>query len=58
MTQIDIYRVKNSCMYIVVLSTRNRLSHHWKFDEPFGAWFHFERFLGTSVNRCEGRILG
>ena len=29
---------------------RNRLSHHQKFDEPFGARFHFERFLG---NRCQ-----
>ena len=19
-----------------------------KFDEPFGVWFHFERFLGTA----------
>jgi hypothetical protein len=24
-----------------------------------GVWFHFEKFLeGTSVDKCEGRILG
>ena len=28
---------------------RNRLSHHRKFDGPFGAWFHFERFFGEPV---------
>jgi hypothetical protein len=50
MTQVDIYRVKNSCMYIVALSTKNRLSHHWKFDEPFGAWSHFENFWREPVS--------
>ena len=29
-----------------------------KFDEPFGVWFHFERFLGIGVGRCEGRTFG
>ena len=29
-----------------------------KFDEPFGVRFHFERFLGTGVGRCEGRTFG
>jgi hypothetical protein len=29
-----------------------------KFDEPFGVWFRFERFLGTCVGRCEGRTFG
>jgi hypothetical protein len=29
-----------------------------KFDEPFGVRFHFERFLGTDVGRCEGHTLG
>ena len=29
---------------------RNRFSHHQKFDGPFGARFHFERFL---ENRCQ-----
>ena len=29
-----------------------------KFDEPFGVQFHFERFLGTNVDRCEGRTFG
>ena len=28
---------------------RNRLSHHQKFDGPFGAQFHFEKIFG---NRC------
>ena len=55
---IDIYRVKNSCMFIVVFvyQRRNRLSHHWKFDEPFGAWFHFllkDFFLGTMSGGME-----
>jgi hypothetical protein len=60
MTQVDIYRVKNSCMYIVALSTKEIGFHTTrKFDEPFGAWSHFENFLeGTSVDKCEGRILG
>ena len=29
---------------------RNRLSYYHKFDGPFGARFHFERFL---ENRCQ-----
>jgi hypothetical protein len=29
-----------------------------KFDEPFGVRFHFERFLGTGVGRCEGHTFG
>ena len=29
-----------------------------KFDEPFGPRFHFKRFLGTDVDRCEGPTLG
>ena len=29
-----------------------------KFDEPFGFWFHFERFLGIDVGRCEGHTFG
>jgi hypothetical protein len=29
-----------------------------KFDEPFGVRFHFERFLGTGIGRCEGRTFG
>ena len=29
-----------------------------KFDEPFGVRFHFERFLGTDVGRCEGHTFG
>jgi hypothetical protein len=33
-------------MYTMVTdsSTRDRLSHHQKFDEPFGVRFHFENF--------------
>jgi hypothetical protein len=29
-----------------------------KSVEPFGVRFHFERFLGTGVGRCEGRTFG
>ncbi len=29
-----------------------------KFNKPFGVQFHFERFLGTGVSRCEGHTLG
>jgi hypothetical protein len=29
-----------------------------KLDEPFGVRFHFERFLGTGVRRCEGHTFG
>ena len=48
------------CMYMMVTDTSTR---RWtltspKFDEPFGVRFHFERFLGTGVGRCEGRTFG
>jgi hypothetical protein len=29
-----------------------------KLKEPFSVRFHFERFLGTGVSRCEGRTFG
>jgi hypothetical protein len=49
-----------TCMYITVMDSSSK---RWtftlsKFDEPFGVWFHFERFLRTGVGWCEGRTLG
>jgi hypothetical protein len=33
-------------VYSGIVNQKNRLSHHWKFDEPFSAWSHFEKFFG------------
>ena len=37
---------------------KDGLSHYQKFDKLFSIWFHFKRFLGTDVSRCEGHTLG
>ena len=37
---------------------KDGLSHYQKFDKLFSIWFHFKRFLGTDVDRCEGHTLG
>jgi hypothetical protein len=36
-----------TCIYTMVTTHQqgDRLSHHQKFDKPFGGWFHFERFF-------------
>jgi hypothetical protein len=57
-------RVGNSWgFHVYVHDGYNASTKRWtltlpKFDEPFGARFHFERFLGTDVGRCEGHTLG
>ena len=48
------------CMYMMVTSVPIK---RWtltlpKFNEPFGAQFLFERFLGINVGWCEGHTLG
>jgi hypothetical protein len=50
----------HTCMYTMVMdsSTKRWTFTLTKFDEPFGARFYFERFLGTGVGWCEGRTLG
>jgi hypothetical protein len=47
-------------MYTMVtnVSTKRWTLTLAKFDEPFDVRFHFERFLGTGVGRCEGHTLG
>jgi hypothetical protein len=45
-------------VYTMDNSQRDGLSHLPKFDEPFGVRFHFEKFLGTDVDWCEGHTLG
>jgi hypothetical protein len=37
-------------VYSGIVNQKNRLSHHWKFDEPFGAWSHFENFWREPVS--------
>jgi hypothetical protein len=60
MTQINIYRVKNSCMYIVALSTKKIGFHTTGNLTSLSALGPIlKNFLGgTSVDKCEGRILG
>ena len=33
--------------WLQMYQRKDGLSHYWKFDEPFGARFHFEKFLGN-----------
>jgi hypothetical protein len=48
------------CMYMMTMdaSTRRWTLTSSKIDEPSGPRFHFEKFLGTDVGRCEGHTLG
>ena len=44
--------------WLQICQRKDRLSHYWNFDEPFGVRFHFENFWGNRVSRCEGRTFG
>jgi hypothetical protein len=60
MTQINTYGVKNSYMYIVVLSIKEIGFHTIGNSSSLSAFGSIlKKFLeGTSVDKCEGHILG
>jgi hypothetical protein len=49
-----------TCIYTMVTTHQqgDRLSHHQKFDKPFGGSILEKKFLRTDVGWCEGRTLG
>jgi hypothetical protein len=48
-----------TCIYTMVTTHQqgDRLSHHQKFDKPFGGSI-LKNFGGTDVGRCESHTLG
>jgi hypothetical protein len=60
MILIDTYRIKDSCMYIVVLSTKKIGFHTTGNSTSLSAFGSILKIFleGTSVDKCEGHILG
>jgi hypothetical protein len=56
-TELETLRIY-MCTFMMDKSTKGWTLTSLKIDEPFGLWFHFERFLGNNVGRCEGHTLG